>query len=113
MLGDSRIRATGYFTVTVKQAPRQPLVNRMGSEMRIGAILAGLLALTACAAGPSPAPAMSDQGQLVCITERPLGSNLPRRTCRTRDQIEADRKAAQKALQQNRTAPSVAPDTNQ
>jgi hypothetical protein len=47
------------------------------------------------AAAPAPEPAKSKQ---ICTTEKPVGSNRKIRTCRSAEQVEADRKAAQDAM---------------
>jgi hypothetical protein len=72
--------------------------------------LATILALaSACATtsapagGTAPVKAQAATGQttasgeqkLVCSTERPVGSNIPKRVCRTPEQIEREREAAQ------------------
>lgn len=68
------------------------------------------LIVTACAAGQSPAPAVTTTPHAVCITERPIGSHLPRRTCRSQAEVEAERRTAQETLKGIRTAPSVPPE---
>ena len=48
------------------------------------------------ATGQTAAPAVaSGEQKLVCSTERPVGSNIPKRVCRTPEQIEREREAAQ------------------
>lgn len=47
-------------------------------------------------------------GDRVCTVERPLGSHMPQRVCRSKAEIEAERKAAGSALDQIRKAPSTA-----
>jgi hypothetical protein len=39
-----------------------------------------------------------DEQKLVCQMERPVGSNISRKVCRTPEQIEQDREAAQEAM---------------
>ncbi|MEQ8859085.1 MAG: hypothetical protein RIC56_10580 [Pseudomonadales bacterium] len=81
----------------------------MTALKRRGTLL-GLLCLTAlaaCAASPGPARTQTVSAGQVCTTEKPMGSHMPVRVCRTREQIEAERKAATAALNQVRTTPSV------
>jgi hypothetical protein len=49
-----------------------------------------------------PAVASGDQ-KLVCSTERPVGSNIPKRICRTPEQIERERQAAQDKIRDIQT----------
>jgi hypothetical protein len=37
---------------------------------------------------------------LICEMERPVGSNIPRRVCRTPEQIEREREAAQTKMRE-------------
>ena len=79
--------------------------------------LASILALASACAGPSAtaggkAPLKAQAGaaqpatpgaapeeqKLVCAMERPVGSNIPRRVCRTPEQIEREREAAQEKM---------------
>jgi hypothetical protein len=39
-----------------------------------------------------------DDNKMICETERPVGSNIPKRVCRTQAQIDREREAAQKQL---------------
>jgi hypothetical protein len=55
--------------------------------------------LLACAAEPVAATNVASDGEMVCKREYPTGSNLPVTKCRTRAQIEAERAAANEALQ--------------
>ena len=50
----------------------------------------------------SPAVATDDQ-KLICSVERPVGSNIPRRICRTPEQIERERQAAQDKIRSMQT----------
>lgn len=76
------------------------------------AVVVAALALQGCAGGApvkyapgaiatttSPAPATSKSNDLVCTDERPIGSHLPVRTCRTRAQVAEQSQAAQQTLQ--------------
>jgi hypothetical protein len=84
--------------------------------------LASILALaSACAApmatagGPAPLKAQAGTAQpsasganpeeqkLICETERPVGSNIPRRVCRTPEQIDREREAAQAKIRSMQT----------
>lgn len=83
------------------------------------AALSTLLALSACAApsrtaapstGSSSAPLKSDgapvaASPLICRTERPTGSNYPRRVCYRQEELDA---AAAKAQDEHRRATSSA-----
>jgi hypothetical protein len=79
--------------------------------MRLPALFAHAVPLTAlllisCAAEPTaqatatPAP---NTGDMVCTREYPIGSNIPVTKCRTREQIEADKAAAQEGLRRTQT----------
>lgn len=76
--------------------------------------LASILALASACAGPSAtagggaalkaqagtaqssAPgAVPEEQKLICAMERPVGTNIPKRVCRTPEQIERERDAAQ------------------
>jgi hypothetical protein len=48
---------------------------------------------TAAAAAP-------EQPKLICDMERPVGSNIPRRVCRTPEQAERERQAAQDKIRE-------------
>jgi hypothetical protein len=47
----------------------------------------------------------ADENRLICRRERTLGSNIPRRVCRTQRQIDAEKAAGQESLRvlSNRT----------
>jgi len=81
--------------------------------------LASILALASACAGPSataagnaplkaqagatqPAAttAIPEQKKLVCQMERPVGSNIPRKICRTQEQIDRERDAAQDKMRE-------------
>lgn len=47
-------------------------------------------------ATPSDAPAQPEKPKKVCRMETGTGSVMPRRVCRTREQIEADHEAAER-----------------
>jgi hypothetical protein len=56
------------------------------------------------ATGQTAAPAVASGDQkLVCSTERPVGSNIPKRICRTPEQIERERQAAQDKIRDIQT----------
>jgi hypothetical protein len=54
---------------------------------------------------PLTAMVPADENRLICRKERTLGSNIPRRVCRTQRQIDDERAAGQESLRQlsNRT----------
>jgi len=55
----------------------------------------------AAQAGTAQAPAkatLAEDQKPICTTERPVGSNIPRRVCRTPEQIEREREAAQEKM---------------
>lgn len=74
-------------------------------------VLLGILALGACKTDRSPAPSVTRLPHGMCTTERPLGSHMPTRVCRSNAQIEADRKQAQETLNQVRKTPGGAAST--
>ncbi len=75
----------------------------------VGCVLAASLA-AGCAAPRSSAPSSSasaplaqaapaqSQPQLICRMERPTGSNIPQRVCRTQEEIDAMSLSAQDAI---------------
>ena len=54
------------------------------------------------ASGPAPAAAKtaSDDDKLICEMERPVGSNIPKRVCRTQAQIDRERETAQDTMRE-------------
>jgi len=52
------------------------------------------------AAAPGANP---EEQKLICESERPVGSNIPRRVCRTPQQIEREREAAQEKIRSMQT----------
>ena len=47
----------------------------------------------------TPPPPASNTQQLVCHMEKPLGSNIGKRICRTKEAIEEDAERAREAMQ--------------
>jgi hypothetical protein len=45
-------------------------------------------------------PTASDDDKLICEMERPVGSNIPKRVCRTQAQIDREREAAQDKMRE-------------
>lgn len=45
-------------------------------------------------------PTASDDDKLICEMERPVGSNIPKRVCRTQAQIDRERDAAQEKIRE-------------
>ena len=76
--------------------------------MIIAAFAAGLLVAQAAAQAPPPASAQPaataeapaakaekpEKPKMICTKEQAIGSNMPRRVCRTPDRIEAEQRAA-------------------
>jgi hypothetical protein len=61
-----------------------------------GIIIAGALALTACAGSSKQTKSSEEQSQLICTYERAIGSNIPERVCREpEDQPEPAQGGAQ------------------
>ena len=60
------------------------------------------LLLAACAADPADQSAATSQtaSDMTCTREYPTGTNIPITKCRTREQIETERKVGQDALRQ-------------
>lgn len=61
--------------------------------------------IAACASDPAARPqaassssATGDRSQMVCTREYPIGTNIPVTKCRTREQIEADKRTATESL---------------
>lgn len=69
--------------------------------------LLGLIALVgACTTSKVDGSApMAAQPNVVCTTEREVGSHVPKRTCRSRAQSAAEREAAQDAMDSLRRSP--------
>jgi hypothetical protein len=53
------------------------------------------------AAGSGTAVAKNDKDKLVCTSEQVTGSRIPKRVCRTQEQIDRERESAQKALRES------------
>lgn len=51
--------------------------------------------------------AVASGPQLVCTTERPIGSHIPQRTCRPAAVVDAEQQAARETMDAIRTAPSI------
>lgn len=51
--------------------------------------------------GAAPDGSLEKEGY-ICRTERPLGSRFGKKTCRTPQQVEADKQAAKEALPRHR-----------
>jgi hypothetical protein len=78
-------------------------------------LLASACATSSSAGGSAPletqsraasAPAAADtktasqDDKLICEVERPVGSNIPKRVCRTQAQIDREREAAQEKMRE-------------
>jgi hypothetical protein len=65
----------------------------------------GILALTmagwlfGCSTVPTANPVNSDELAVVCVREVQLGSNLPRKVCRTKRSIDEEQRAAREDLE--------------
>ena len=76
-------------------------------------LLGTALALAACTAGSGQRPtsnrahAGTSDSTLICKEETPTGSSISREVCRTPEQIEADRKAADDLFRQSNSRPTV------
>lgn len=69
--------------------------------------LPGLLAAAGCTTTTDDAQPMAAQPNVVCTTEREVGSHVPKRTCRSRAQAAAEREAAQDAMDSLRRSPTT------
>jgi invasion protein IalB len=67
-------------------------------------LCASAAAYAADETAPSPAPseAQQEKPKKVCRTETATGSVMPKRVCRTPEQVEAEQEAAQRTLDHNR-----------
>lgn len=68
------------------------------------------IALAACASGSSQrsnttTTANAESSELVCREETPTGTSISRQVCRTPQQIEDDRRAAEELLRQHALTP--------
>jgi hypothetical protein len=113
------------FTVTVvgyrAAAPRRRLPSRREVAMSHRSLLLSslLLLASACAtssasnggaplqsqsraaSAPADKPtATAQDDKLICQTERPVGSNIPKRVCRTQAEIDREREAAQDKMRE-------------
>lgn len=76
-------------------------------------LLGTALALAACTAGSGQAPTSNNaqagksDSKLICKQEQPTGSSISREVCRTPEQMEADRKAADDMFRQTNSRPAV------
>ena len=68
------------------------------------ALHADALAADGRPAESAPAPSAGDGPRLICGLERPTGTNIMRRVCRSQEQVERDREAAQALLMNPRGA---------
>jgi len=74
---------------------------------RVFVAAAVLITMSGCAL--EPAESTADNGSLICSRETPVGSNIPIRKCRTREQIELERRAADQARDAIRSGQSSSP----
>ena len=92
--------------------------------VRVTIALASVLLLaSACATSSAPAASAplkaqataapqtgggvaADDQKLICEMERPVGSNIPKRVCRTKAQIDRERDAAQDKMREMQQAHS-------
>ena len=58
----------------------------------------------------SPTQAKSDPEKLICTTEKPTGSNLAVRVCKTQAQLERERVDAQAFMDLNKTVKDQMPE---
>lgn len=67
------------------------------------------LALSGCASSnnPNPDTAQTTKGNIVCERERETGTRLSRTTCRTLEQIEAEREDARNTVRRNTISPGL------
>jgi hypothetical protein len=72
-------------------------------------LLLGVLLLGACVTDRPHSPAVTRLSKGICTTETPLGSHRPKRVCRSNEEMEADRKAAQNLLNAIRNTPKMVP----
>jgi hypothetical protein len=62
---------------------------------------AALQSQSRAASEPAEKPtATAQEDKLICQTERPVGSNIPKRVCRTQAQIDREREAAQEKIRE-------------
>jgi hypothetical protein len=75
-------------------------------------LLGTALALAACTSGSGQGPTSNTaqagrSDKLICKMEQPTGSSISREICRTPEQIEADRKAADDMLRKTNSRPAI------
>ena len=90
-------------------------------SLRLAAILTFALTASALAAEPAPPapptaaaakaakPAPDPKDKLICTRETLVGSTIPKRVCRTAEQIDQDHSKAQRAREDLRGAEPDAP----
>ena len=75
---------------------------------RVVSSLLVLLVLVACAASdPQRQAVAQNPTDLICTREYPVGSNIPVTKCRTVDQIEAEKRAADSTMESTRRVGNV------
>jgi hypothetical protein len=75
-------------------------------------LLGTALALAACTSGSGQGPTSSTaqagrSDKMICRMEQPTGSSISREVCRTPEQMEADRKAADDMFRKTHSRPGV------
>lgn len=82
------------------------MVVRILSAALLGAVVSTAGAATAA----EPSPSADKKDEMVCTTETPLGSHLPKRTCMTRaDREERQKKDREKMQRMHSQNPPKAP----
>lgn len=77
---------------------RAPAVAAPAAAARPATPVAADRPLSDTAANAVKAAKADDAATIICRVERPTGSNIAKRICRTKEQIERDRRAAQDML---------------
>jgi hypothetical protein len=74
-------------------------------------LLGTALALAACTSGSGQGPTTAQAGKsdgMICRMEQPTGSSISREVCRTPEQMEADRQAADDMFRKANSRPPQA-----
>ena len=80
------------------------IVRGSGRQRNLAGVPLLLIVATAAQLIVAAEPA-ADKSELICVRERDTGSRIPRKVCRTRAAIEAERQATQDALKRMPSRP--------
>ncbi len=99
----------------MQAATRSPRASGLSTlaQGALATLVVGLLGWTGCVppsennASTTPSQQQGATGGQVCHEERPLGSNISRTVCRPQEDVDRDRREAQKYMDAPRPVPST------